>query len=83
MLRILSASETQAIPKRRRQNAITWPIADLDIGQSFIIPMANGRDETGRREDNIRVQVIKKGQILNRRFSCRKVEDGLMVIRLA
>ncbi len=83
MFPILSVSETEAAAGQRQRSPLNWPIADLDVGQSFVIPTANGRDHTGRREDAIRVSVVKKGQVLNRRFSCRKVENGLMIVRLA
>lgn len=78
---ILSADQTVSLrPTRQR---LTWPIDQLEIGQSFLIGMTHGRDDMGHHEDSVRALVIKFNKRLNRRFSCRKVDGGLLVIRTA
>jgi hypothetical protein len=77
---ILSAE--QAGITIRRRNRIDWPMADLEIGQSFLLPMTNGRDSQGHHEDSIRALVSKFNKKLHRRFGCRKVEAGVLVVRI-
>jgi hypothetical protein len=57
-------------------------LADLQPGEAFLIPLTEGRDPQGRREDNLRVMVSKAKARLARNFTCRKVQEGLMVIRV-
>lgn len=78
-MEILKASAlppgTQRFPKHR------WPLADLQPGDAFVIPMENSRDTDGRPEKYVRQLVWQAGQRLGYAFSCRKVEGGLAVIR--
>ena len=55
----------------------------MEVGDAFVIPMVNGFDPDGRPEANLRVYANKHGQRLGRKFSCRKVEGGLAIIRTA
>lgn len=78
---ILQADE--ALSANRRHRRIDWPVDQLEVGQCFLIPMSAGLDEHGRHEDTIRALVAKFNKRLSRRFSCRKCQAGLMVVRTA
>lgn len=58
-----------------------WPLATLEVGESFFIPLENGRDEHGRSEALIRATVSKYGRGSLKRFHVHRVEGGLAVIR--
>ena len=62
---------------------LNWPTDQMEVGDAFVIPMVNGFDPDGRPEANLRVYANKHGQRLGRKFSCRKVEGGLAIIRTA
>jgi hypothetical protein len=78
---ILSADQIHLFPRARQP--IDWPMQQLEVGHCFLIPMRDGLDKHGRREDIIRALVAKFTKRLDRRFSCRKCEAGLMVVRTA
>jgi hypothetical protein len=77
---IIPASD---VPAPRRRSPITWPLNDLALGEAFLIPTVDGRDADGRHEETIRALICKFNKKLNRRFGCRRMEKGLMVIRIA
>jgi hypothetical protein len=68
---------------RGRYPKIQWPADRLEVGEAFIIPMDDGRDPQGRSEAYLRVLADKLGKRLNRKFSCRKLDAGLAVSRIA
>lgn len=59
----------------------SWPLATLGAGESFFIPLIDGRDEHGRSEALIRAIVSKHGRLTFKRFHVHRVEGGLAVIR--
>lgn len=61
----------------------TWPTPQLAVGEAFVIPMDGGIDPEGRTIEHVRVLVSRQAHRLGRRFSCRKTDDGLAVVRTA
>lgn len=77
---ILPAS---ALDTRTRYPRLDWPADRLAVGEAFVVPLANGRDPDGRPESYVRVLADKLARRLGRKFSCRKVEGGLAIQRIA
>lgn len=76
--------DASAVRKRIRYPHHSWPIEQIDPGQAFVIPMAEGQDQDGRTEPYIRTCVHQIGARLRRRFSVNKLTDGsLCVTRIA
>lgn len=78
-MRIIAAAAlpagTQRFPKHN------WPLAALEPGQAFVIPLQNNRDADGRSEKYVRQLVWQAAQRLGYTLCCRKVQGGLAVIR--
>ena len=55
----------------------------LAINEAFIIPMDDNTDKDGRPEAYLRVIADKFGHRLGRKFSCRKIDGGLAISRIA
>ena len=80
-LPIISADTIRA---RSRYPDHSWPIEQLQPGQAFVIPMAEGRDQDGRSDAYIRTFIHKIGCRLGCKFSVQKVGvSGLAVTRIA
>lgn len=66
--------------RQRRAEPLDWPLADLEIGQTFIVPITeqDGTLKTGcgRSVPHIRVLVSKASKALGRRFSCNLNRAG-------
>ena len=58
-----------------------WPFANLAPGQSFLIPMADGIDATGRTEPVIRAYITRYSRITYTAHHVHRVEGGLLVMR--
>lgn len=69
--------------KQNSYPALNWPIDLLNVGEAFVVPLANGRDLDGRPEKHLRALALKTGQRLGRRFSCNKVQEGMAISRIA
>lgn len=67
----------------KRYPKLSWPIDRLAIGEAFIVPLRDGADPDGRPEAYLRVLADKLGKRYRRKFSCRKVPDGLAISRVA
>ena len=67
------------IPPRNRQgrNDDKYPIRDLDVGDSFIMPAKNTNTASGY----VRAAAKRLGD--GRKFTVRKTEDGIRVWRIA
>ena len=55
----------------------------MEVGEAFVVPLANGKDPDGRPEAYLRVIADKHGRRYGMKFSCRKTPDGLAVHRIA
>lgn len=76
--------DASAVRNRARYPHHSWPIEQIQPGQAFVIPMAEGQDQDGRTEPYIRTYVHKIGARLRRSFSVNKLNDGsLGVTRIA
>jgi hypothetical protein len=53
------------------------------VGEAFIVPLDDGVAPDGRSEAYLRVLVNKAGNRLRRKFSCRKIDNGLAISRVA
>ena len=58
-----------------------WPLATLSPGKSFLIPMQDGTDATGRTEQVIRAYITRHARNSLARFHVHRVDGGLLVIR--
>jgi len=58
-----------------------WPLADLERNMSFLIPMSDGVDATGRTEPVIRAYITRYANTTYTRYHVHQVEGGLLVIR--
>jgi hypothetical protein len=58
-----------------------WPLATLTAGKSFLIPMRDGTDITGRSEQVIRAYITRHARESLTRFHVHRVDGGLLVIR--
>lgn len=58
-----------------------WPLATLAPGRSFLIPMQDGTDATGRTEQIIRAYITRHARESLTRFHVHRVDGGLLVIR--
>jgi hypothetical protein len=58
-----------------------WPLATMEPGGSFLIPMANGVDATGRTEPVIRAYITRHSRTTYTKHHVHRVEGGLLVIR--
>lgn len=58
-----------------------WPFGTLAPGQSFLIPMSDGVDATGRTEPVIRAYITRYATATLTRYHVHQVEGGLLVIR--
>jgi hypothetical protein len=66
---------------RRTYTKPDWPLGELERGQSFLIPMSDGVDATGRTEPVIRAYITKHASTTYTRYHVHRVEGGLLVIR--
>jgi hypothetical protein len=66
-----------------RYPKLTWPIDRIAVGEAFIVPLDDGVAPDGRSEAYLRVLVNKAGNRLRRKFSCRKIDNGLAISRVA
>lgn len=66
----------------RRFPKLNWPVQSLAVGEAFIVPLTRGADPDGRSEAYLRVLANKAGTRLGRKFSCRKVDNGLAIARI-
>ena len=60
-----------------------WPFASLAPGESFLIPMTDGVDATGRSEPVIRAYVTRYSRTNYTRHHVHRVDGGLLVVRSA
>lgn len=58
-----------------------WPLGNLEQDQSFLIPMNDGVDATGRTEPVIRAYITRYASTTYTRYHVHQVEGGLLVIR--
>ena len=58
-----------------------WPFGNLEQGQSFLIPMSDGVDATGRTGPVIRAYITRYASLNFTRYHVHQVEGGLLVIR--
>ena len=79
--RLVSASSLEH--SARRYPPIDWPTKHMSIGEAFMVPLRDGADAEGRPEAYLRVLADKHGKRYGMKFSCRKSEGGLAVIRIA
>ena len=58
-----------------------WPLATLAPGGSFLIPLVDGVDATGRPEPVIRAYITRYSKTTYTKHHVHRVEGGLLVIR--
>lgn len=59
----------------------TWPLGSLAPGDSFLIPMDDGVDATGRTEPVIRAYITRYSRMNWIKHHVHRVDGGLLVIR--
>ena len=69
--------------QNNRYPKLDWPVDQLQVGEAFIVPTENGKDPDGRPEAYIRVCADKCAVRLGIKLSCRKVDDGMAISRVA
>jgi hypothetical protein len=58
-----------------------WPLRDLEPGGSFLVPMTDGVDATGRTEPVIRAYITRYSKTTYTKHHVHRVDGGLLVMR--
>lgn len=58
-----------------------WPFGTMTPGESFLIPMTDGIDATGRTEPVIRAYITRHCRQTLTRYHVHRVDGGLLVVR--
>ena len=66
------------MPSKMSLGAVDYPFGDLAVGQSFVVNAGADEASDGRRtiENRLRSAAFRYGKKLNKKFSCRFMNDG-------